>query len=98
MPPDSKLSQLTCADGETEGSTDRTTPLAASGAYGSAQSRPRAPRSNVQLPSSARTPSALPRPQSATGRSRQAAFWPDPQGFVAGQATTFALSEPTLAP
>ena len=50
------------------------------------------------MPSAARTPSAEPGLQSAVGRSRQAAFWPGPQGAVAGQAVTLALSAPTLAP
>src|SRR5438445_1308023 len=99
MLPESKLSQLTwTGDGDPAGSTDRTTPLGARGANGSLQSRPMAVRSNVHVPSARRTPSAEPRPQSAVGRSRQAAFWAGPQGTVAGQAVTLAVSAPVLAP
>ena len=86
--PESTSSQLTwTGDGDPAESTARTTPFPANGLAGSAQSRPMAVRSNVHVPSAARTPSAEPGLQSAVGRSRQAAFWPGPQGAVAAPAT-----------
>src|SRR5207247_2237994 len=97
--PLSTSSQLTwTGDGDPAGSTASTTPLRGSGWAGAAQSRAIGVRSKVQVPSSERTPSAEARPQSAAGRSRQAAFWLGPCSRFPQPLCVAVLRLPARAP